>query len=86
MHRERSTFCITAGSFWTEIKQLHAIPVSGDDSDTLADERRSNGLRGPTILELHRGISARLYPALNPQLVWVHQVITKTWLDTGKVF
>ncbi|KIM31238.1 hypothetical protein M408DRAFT_327501 [Serendipita vermifera MAFF 305830] len=65
------------------ILQFYVIPISREDSDTLADERRSNGLEGPTILEVHGGISSRTYPRLSPQLAWIHQVITTTWQETG---
>jgi hypothetical protein len=66
--------------------QFHAIAVCRDDSDALAEERQANGLEGPTMLELHGGDDARLYPPLNPQIAWVHRVITTTWLETGNVF
>ncbi|KIM30638.1 hypothetical protein M408DRAFT_328178 [Serendipita vermifera MAFF 305830] len=62
---------------------FYVIPISRDDSDTLAEERRSNRLEGPNILEVHGGISSRTYPRLSPQLAWVHQVITRTWQETG---
>ena len=66
--------------------EFHAVPATRDDSDALAEERQSNGLQGPTILELHGGISARKYPRLSSQLAWVHQVITETWWETGELF
>jgi hypothetical protein len=64
---------------------FHAIAVCRDDSDALAEERQANGLEGPTMLELHGEVDARLYPPLNSQIAWVHRVITTTWLETGNV-
>jgi hypothetical protein len=66
--------------------QFHAIAVCRDDSDALAEERQENGLEGPTMLDLHGGPGAHFYPPLDPQIAWVHRVITTTWLETGKVF
>ncbi|KIM21525.1 hypothetical protein M408DRAFT_333394, partial [Serendipita vermifera MAFF 305830] len=62
---------------------FHAVPISRHDSDDLAEERQSNRLQGPTMLELHNGPCADMYPELNPHLAWIHQVITMTWLETG---
>ncbi|KIM31241.1 hypothetical protein M408DRAFT_327508 [Serendipita vermifera MAFF 305830] len=76
LDRGRLVFLCIDGDF-------HAIPVSRDDSDTLAEERRSNGLKGPTILDIHGNTPCCTHPRLSPQLAWVHRVITKTWLETG---
>jgi hypothetical protein len=65
--------------------QFHAIAVCRDDSDALAEERQENGLEGPTLLDLHGEVDAHLYQPLNPQIAWVHRVITTTWLETGNV-
>jgi hypothetical protein len=64
--------------------QFHAVPLSGDDSDLLAEERNLNDLCGPSALVLYQGEFPQGYPRLNPQLAWVHEFLLKTWRDTGE--
>ncbi|CCA73537.1 hypothetical protein PIIN_07490 [Serendipita indica DSM 11827] len=63
-------------------KELHATPMSMSDSDLLDEERRLNGVQGPTLLQLCGGVCQYPKP-VNQELAKVHHTIIGVLRETG---